>query len=167
MSRRFGRQQKRQMRAALQIAQREASEVQLLRSLHRRSSQIVERVGQVLGHNFAAVPPQELRGEIGRLMDQWRVPMRQGYMPLELAHEFVPVALKVLELDILKGQLKTDLSQNQHFRFVCGRKTIGYALNSSLAYQLPRNVWVPQIAHEMAEQMYSLLGAPTVSEAEQ
>ncbi|BCB62173.1 hypothetical protein HaloA020_28740 [Halomonas sp. A020] len=136
MPKRFGRNQKRKMRAQIQQWQeahrRECELASWFREKGRRDKETVQRVADVLGEHFAALEPKTML--VDRMIGYLRLPaVRKQPFCFEMSDELSPcVEMVISEIKANWLELKADKLTDQQFvvlRSPCG--DAGYALSRS------------------------------------
>lgn len=158
MSKRFGRNQKRRLRAALADAARRDSELRMqaiadkrrAATLTREYSELADWVRRALGHSFVGLPPPDvtLDARLARLPDRWRmaaIEWSDGPITAPLA----PHDALMHELEAWRVQADVEW-RNAALRYahaylhvrVAGRTTVGlYMTPEAIAITRPSNTW--------------------------
>jgi hypothetical protein len=158
MSKRFGRNQRKQMKD--QIAKLEsglsAAEriIKRTEAFGRRDRNIVEETAQVLGRHFITLSPyQEEVRALDQLAAGWRVAMASQIPTAYYSNDTSPSHQEVCEivLPILRGSVEADkLRQRVHIQFTYSGRNVGYGIDLESLALLPPRVRAERIGREMA-----------------
>ena len=158
MSKRFGRNQRRQMRN--QIGRLEADVVAAQRTIKQteafgwRNREIVEETAHVLGRHFITLSPdQEEVFALDQLAHGWRVAMVGQKVPSYYSNDISPSHQEMCEilLPILRGSVQVDeLRQRIHVRFTYSGRNVGYGIDLKSLMLLPPRIMAERIGREMA-----------------
>lgn len=159
MSKRFGRNQKRAMRAKIAglefMAGLRKQEVAELRDDLRRANTVIERTAQVLGDHFATLPVQTL--EVKEMQNSFKVSIFQPNRSYSI-QDSVMRALSAMEIDVYQASLHVDELRNIiHFRFVSESGQVGYGLSQQAWSRLREGQLQEMIEKQIAPEMARLL----------
>lgn len=158
MSKRFGRNQKRKMRAelanAVEAHRLECELSRYLRLKGERDASTVKRVANVLGEHFAALDPKTLM--VDRLIHFLKLPMaRRTPFSFDQCSDFCePVEISISELETNWMELKGDVLTRQQFVLLqspCG--DIGYALSEGALMQSNADHLAKEVTDSMRHQL--------------
>jgi len=167
MSKRFGRNQRKQMKN--QISKLEsglaAAEriIKRTEAFGRRDRNIVEETAQVLGRHFITLSPhqQEVRA-LDRLAVGWRITTASQIPTGYYSNDTSPSNQEICEivLPILHGSVEADeLRQRVHIQFTYSGRNVGYGIDLESLALLPPRVRAERIGQEMALYLLKDLGA--------
>ena len=159
MSKRFGRNQKRAMRAQIAgrddiIALKDQSLDRIYKDL-KQANEVMERTAQVLGDHFATLPVQTV--EVKEMLDRFRVsifqPNRCSYV-----NEAVLSALHYIEMEPYQAGVRADeLRGTIHMRYESLSGEVGYALSDHAWRQLSEDHLVELLKQQIAPRMATML----------
>lgn len=152
MSKRFGRNQKRALRAQLAECRgqlRKSQETcQALRQQMSENEQCVRDVGQILGKHFAGLPPQFVRA-MNIHPDM--------YLPACGASTDDPqvrsVRYHLMLLTKYQGARRDELSEMLHCRFITPAGDMAYGINEEAFRRMPSEVLQSRLCNEIAAEM--------------
>lgn len=159
MSKRFGRNQKRAMRAQIRAAEKVIeSKTQSIKDIRRdldAANTIIERTSQVLGDHFVTLPVKT--EEVKEILDRFQVSILDwnSYIPRPFKiNQAVDYAL--FYIDTHKASVRFDeLQQTIHMRYSCINGDVAYALSpmawKRLSHAHLQNLIAQQVAPEMAK----------------
>lgn len=157
MSRRFGRNQKRRMRAELAAAQETGVKLERTISSIRAAGQdneyAVKLTADILGQHFVALPPQQMKMSrgIGQLVKLQKMedPRCLTYAG---AQDFAPqLCSALMELETFDVSAhKNELRDMVHLRVQNQRGEWAYAISRAALENVPHDYLVRKIAHELA-----------------
>lgn len=166
MSKRFGRNQKRALKARIAELETDNERWQhrydVLQELGERNRRIVNDTALVLGDHFLTLDPKtvELK-HIDQLAYGWRVGVQKGPLPWSWNPEshvstdqFLEVALPILHGSVIADQLQ----HRMHFRLTYNGHAVGYAMDESAFQKAPRDLVIRNVSAAMAEQLVSTYG---------
>lgn len=159
MSKRFGRNQKRAMRAKIAglefMADLRKQEVAELRDDLRRANTVIERTAQVLGDHFATLPVQS--HEVKEMQSSFQVSIFQPNRSHSI-QDAVMRALNVVDVDVYQASLNVDeLRAMIHLRFVSESGQVGYGLSQQAWSRLREGQLQEMIEKQIAPEMARLL----------
>lgn len=157
MSKRFGRQQKRKMRA--EIARLQASmenqsqSIELLRRSGRSMRDALEVTAAVLGEHFVGLPAQEQC--VSRLDQPYKMPDRSYGLPatLDMSSNIdlsEAVSFSVRRLDVMRADAITDLQGAVHVRLTTPAGDYGYAVDPMVIHRMPKWALIQHFSGEFA-----------------
>lgn len=159
MSRRFGRNQKRAMRAKIadlenqnELKERKTED---LRNDLRLANTVIERTAQVLGDHFATLPVQTY--EVKEMQSRFQVsifrPNREYHM-----QRAVMDALNTVDVDVYQASLHVDeLRSMIHLRYASESGQVGYGLSQQAWMRLREGQLQEMIEKQIAPEMARLL----------
>lgn len=155
MSKRFGRNQKRKMRAEVDqwkaAHKRESNLAKHLRIQGQRDRETVKRVADILGEHFAALDPKTVL--VDRMIGYLRLPSaRLPSFSFGLSRGFnEPVEIAISELEANWMELKADKLTNQQFVLLQSPGgDIGYAISGIQMKHLDADRLAREVADAMA-----------------
>lgn len=158
MPKRFGRNQKRKMRAQIEHWQeahkRESELASYLRYKGQRDAETVERVADVLGEHFAALDPKTVTAD--RLRRYLRLPaVRSSIMNVHYGIDRCEQVMTVLdELETHWMKLKGDVLTGQQFVILSSPEgDMGYALSSGQVVTRHADDLAKEVAHAMSHHL--------------
>lgn len=159
MSRRFGRNQKRAMRAKIAglefMADLRQQEVAKLSSDLRDANTVVERTAQVLGDHFATLPAQTR--EVKEMQSSFQVSIFQPNRSYSIQGA-VMHALSAMEIDVYQASLHVDDLRNMiHLRYASESGQVGYGLSQQAWLRLREGELKEMIQKQIAPEMARLL----------
>ena len=150
MSKRFGRQQKRRLKA--QVAYLEG-ELATVRTLGETNRQIVADVAQTLGQHFVCLPPSSMRvtanADVVYMHKQIR-DLGEALTTPPFHAAFVPHALHVIKADVIDVD---PIREAVHIRVDYPDGRAGYALSRMALEAIPKRVLFEHIAKNIAHQI--------------
>lgn len=153
MARRFGRNQKRKLRAA--IASANVSNIGLRTNLELLREEVYS-AKRILSQNSVAFEASNMEvhtEELGRLIKLPSVSLPQTYEDFESFSTF-----KDIPLNVLAAKARKDFQQNAlHVRVTLKDKVIGYALSDEALYSTPRKVLIQRMSEEIATMLVNEL----------
>lgn len=159
MSKRFGRNQKRAMRAKIVDLERQNDvKGRKINDLHtdlHRANTVVERTAQVLGDHFITLPVQTL--EVKDMLRRFQVsifqPNRHSYV-----NEAVLSALEYIDMDTHQASVHADeLRGTIHMRYQSISGDVAYALSDHAWRKLPEGHLTELLKQQIAPDMARLL----------
>lgn len=159
MSKRFGRNQKRAMRAQIRAAEKIIEiKTQSIKDIRRHldaANTIIERTSQVLGDHFVTLPVKTR--EVEEILNRFQVsifPDRAGILRSVKINQAVDYAL--FYIDTHQASVRFDeLQQTIHMRYSCINGDVAYALSpmawKKLSHAHLENLIAQQVAPEMAK----------------
>lgn len=159
MSRRFGRNQKRAMRAKIAELEHQNGlkerKTEDLRNDLRLANTVIERTAQVLGDHFATLPVQTR--EVKEMQNSFQVSIFQPNRsyPIQGA---VMHALSAMEIDVYQASLHVDELRNMiHLRYASESGQVGYGLSQQAWLRLREGQLQEMIEKQIAPEMARLL----------
>lgn len=164
MSRRYGRNQKRQHRQQIaqleQQVQRGQKQVKELEMLGAKNSRIVEDTANVLGRHFITLPPSNHHVlSLQDIGDHFRIPMMTK-APTTYC-DAVPQFANFLDvaLPVVSASSHIDeLHMQQHVRLRYNGETVAYAISLKSLNMLGAEMAARRIAEEMGPYLVKMLG---------
>lgn len=162
MSKRFGRNQKRAMRAALVeagiAAEKAQAECTAVNNYIRPMRQALDNVARVLGKHFVGLPPVERH--VQAIQNRYRINQVRDIHDLstfisnsEMAH-MVNTAMHYLELEVGSMRSVVDgLRGMVHMRFRVGDREVAYGLSMSAIESLNTRDWEQELIQMVASEM--------------
>lgn len=158
---RFGRNQKRAMRAqvdalAANLAAAKETEA-LLRYNMRTNQDAVEATAAILGRHFAGLSPEAW--QVDQIRDVYQMPPHRpaaDFDPHVCAGELVMMDLIYLETNEAQLQLN-EISDAIHMRYKTPMGDVAYALSAKAWMMMPDRELVERLRHEIALDMARLL----------
>lgn len=156
MSRRFGRNQKRAMRAKIagleSLNEQQSRKISDLRDDINQADTIIERTAQVLGDHFATLPVQTR--VVKEMQRSFQVSIFQPNRSYSIQGA-VMHALSAMEIDVYQASLHVDeLRSMIHLRYASESGQVGYGLSQQAWSRLRdgqiQEMLEKQIAPEMA-----------------
>lgn len=155
MSKRFGRNQKRRAREHIERLEKELADVRASPSiLFRENSRLkrdIDLVRRALGPNSCLLEPvkQQMNSDPEPKMRTHAIRRR----PPMFEENISPTAkIDDVTMDVLLASVNIDKWMNSlHFKFYFRDRTIGYAVSEEAVANIPRDVLVDIMSHEVAE----------------
>jgi len=159
MSRRFGRNQKRAMRAQIRANEKIVEcKTQAIKEMRRdldEANAVIERTAQVLGDHFVTLPVKPV--EVRDLLEQFRVPIFQPNRSYAI-NAAVMRALEVIDIDTYRASLRVDeLRGTVHMRYQSISGDVGYGLSEHAWRKLSEAHLVDLVTNEIAPEMAKYL----------
>lgn len=159
MSRRFGRNQKRAMRAKIAELEHQNDlkerKTEDLRNDLRLANTVIERTAQVLGDHFATLPVQT--HEVKEMQNSFQVSIFQPNRSYSIQGA-VMHALSAMEIDVYQASLHVDELRNMiHLRYASESGQVGYGLSQQAWLRLREGHLQEMIEKQIAPEMARLL----------
>jgi hypothetical protein len=158
---RFGRNQKRAMRAQvdeLTVKLKAANELEaLLRHNMRINQEAVEATAAILGRHFAGLSPETM--QVDEIRDGYRMPSHRqadAFDPYASAGELVMADLIYLETNEARLQVN-EISDAMHLRYETPMGDVAYALSAKAWHLMPDRELHQRLHHEIARDLARLL----------
>ena len=155
MSKRFGRQQKRKMRASVE---RLELDNKMIKHSSRRNDEIVRNTAEILGRHFCGLDPeimgvsyaQEVIERGLRIHGCSRVDM--GAVAFDHISEPSYIVEHLLPV-IHAEHMEDNFDGSQHFKVSHGDKVVGYAISAQGLSTMGHRIALQRISREIAEQL--------------
>lgn len=159
MSRRFGRNQKRALRAQIRAQEQEIERFKVIReSLNARlkhADEVIERTAQVLGDHFVTLPVKT--HEVKDLLERFQVSIFQPNRSYAI-NAAVMRALEVVDIDVYRASLRVDeLRGSIHMRYQSINGDVGYGLSEDAWRKLSEAHLVDMVTKQIAPEMAKFL----------
>lgn len=159
MSRRFGRNQKRAMRAKIagleSLNEQQSKKISDLQNDNRLANTVIERTAQVLGDHFATLPVQT--HEVKEMQNSFQVSIFQPNRSYSIQGA-VMHALSAMEIDVYQASLHVDELRNMiHLRYASESGQVGYGLSQQAWLRLREGQLQEMIEKQIAPEMAKLL----------
>jgi hypothetical protein len=162
MSKRFGRNQKRKMRATIleQATELRGADrrIKAMAAAQQPMRDALDSVARVLGKHFIALPAAECMVE--KLPTHYRVmaastPTTTPYSNNDMA---MMVSCSIYELEVARMDSDIDLLRRQvHLRLRMPSGELGYALSAEAMYQMRTQDWQSQLSAMIAFELGSVM----------
>ena len=156
MSKRFGRNQKRALREEIELKdsriEQQDLDYKMISSLHRQSKQELHDVGRILDKHFLGFDPQDIQSRapyirIEKVKELNLMPVGNCSMD-----EMLPVYIN--ELNYITTDVKERINGMIHIRVHHpDTGTIGYAISKESMRNMPSDLFIDRISHELALQL--------------
>lgn len=155
MSKRFGRNQKRALRAQIRekeqvIEFKDQANRELLRRLNEANT-VIERTSQVLGDHFVTLPVKTR--EVEEILEQFKVSIFQPGRSYAI-NSAVMRALEVIDIDTYRASLRVDeLRGTVHMRYQSISGDVGYGLSEQAWRKLSEAHLIDLVTNQIAPEM--------------
>lgn len=159
MSRRFGRNQKRAMRAKIagleSLNEQQSKKISDLHDDINQANTVIERTAQVLGDHFATLPVQTR--VVKEMQSSFQVSIFQPNRSYSIQGA-VMHALSAMEIYVYQASLHVDeLRSMIHFRYASESGQVGYGLSQQAWSRLREGQLQEMIEKQIAPEMARLL----------
>lgn len=159
MSRRFGRNQKRAMRAQIRANEKIIEcKTQSIKEMRRdldEANAVIERTSQVLGDHFVTLPVKTV--EVKDLLERFQVSIFQPNRSYAI-NAAVMRALEVIDIDVYRASLRVDeLRGSIHMRYQSISGDVGYGLSEDAWRKLSEAHLIDMVTKQIAPEMAKFL----------
>lgn len=159
MSRRFGRNQKRAMRAKIAdlecLTELQDKKIADLQNDNRLANKVIERTAQVLGDHFATLPVKTF--EVKEMLCNFQVSIFRPNREYHIQRAVMD-ALNTVDVDVYRARLHVDeLRSMIHLRYESESGQVGYGLSQQAWSRLREGQIQEMLEKQIAPEMARLL----------
>ncbi len=167
MTKRFGRNQKRKMKAEIdslnKTVEHKDKSIKNQKEYYRGLERAVEETTDILGAYFAGLPPKDMAVADKNFLDYGlRVVSKEINLAEYTHNNFIAEKTQTLTrtLDVLRLMPSRidEVRDMVHFKAVYGREPIGYAIDRETIKRMPKHISVDNISRSLADFLVKEIG---------